>query len=227
MYSVISGDIVSSTSLSQKDREKLEDALSTVLKELEAEYSTFGRIIKGDYVECVVPDASQGLRVALAIKSYVKTLDIDISEYTNTKSLAKLFKQIGIRLAIGYGELKRFEPEKGIVDGPAIYRSGRAISGKSNHDKERVVIKNTLFFISENEALDATFKAIFELLDVLLNKATARQCEVVFHKLLGKNEEAIASLLGINQSVVNQHSTSVGWNAIETAVNYFESTLKE
>ncbi|WP_203296395.1 fumarate hydratase [Luteirhabdus pelagi] len=226
MYSVISGDIVSSTSLSQKDREKLEYALATVLKELEAEYSTFGRIIKGDYVECVVPDASKGLRVALAIKSYVKTIDIDISEYTDTKSLAKLFKQIGIRLAIGYGELKRFEPEKGIVDGPAIYRSGRAISGKSNHDKERVVIKNTLFFISENEALDATFKAIFELLDVLLNKATARQCEVVFHKLLGKNEDAIASLLGINQSVVNQHSTSVGWNAIETAVNYFESTLK-
>ena len=33
----------------------------------------------------------------------------------------------------------------------------------------------------------------------------------------------IAGLLNIKQSAVNQHSTAVGWNAIEQAVFYYEN----
>ena len=95
----------------------------------------------------------------------------------------------------------------------------------STHNKERVVIKNTLFFVSENEGLNNRFKPIFELLDTLLSKATARQSEVLYLKLLNQQEDKIAKTLGIGQSAVNRHSTSVGWNAIETAVVDFSKTL--
>jgi hypothetical protein len=40
------------------------------------------------------------------------------------------------------------------------------------------------------------------------------------------NEETIAAKLKISQSVVNQHSTSIGWNAIEKSVKYFSEVLK-
>lgn len=226
-YSVISGDIISSTSLTSEDRKIVEDNLQILLDQLHHHFNTFGRIIKGDYLECVVPEAEQGLRVALCIKSFVKSIPVEINDYKSEKNRAKLFKIHGIRLAIGYGTLTRYIPKKGIVDGEAIYLSGREISGETTYNKERIVIKNTLFFSSMQEELNAIFKSILSLIDVLLSKATSRQCEVLYLKLLGQSEEAIAKQLGIGQSAVNQHSTSLGWNAIEEAVNYFNQVISK
>jgi len=225
-YIVISGDIISSTSLSTLDKELLRTALTDLLNQLRIRYGVFGRLLKGDYIECVLQDPSIGLEVMLAIKSYIKNIPIDIDIYKEGKKRVKLFKEHGIRLAMGYGNLSVFDREKGIVDGEAIYLSGRKINSKSTHDKERVVIKNTLYFASNDVALNAQWSAFLELLDVLFSKATEKQCEVVFHKLLGLTEDAIAQKLDVNQSVVNRHSTSVGWNAIETTVSYYSSTFK-
>lgn len=223
MYAVISGDIVSSTSLQGEDKRVLEQYLQQLLIDLKTHFNVYGRVIKGDYLECVVPDATQVLRVALAIKSFVKGIPIDIDDYTTAKKRAKLFKSHGIRLAIGYGELERFDTDAGIIDGEAIYFSGRLINSASTYDKERIVIKNTLFFASKNESLNKQFEAILALLDILLLKATSRQSEVLYLKLLGFDEETIAQRLDIDQSVVNRHSTSVGWNAIDTVVTYTQS----
>lgn len=224
-YSVISGDIVSSTSLNNEDRKFVERNLRTLLEELKRKFNVYGRIIKGDYLECVVPDASEGLRVALAIKSFIKAIPIDTKSYKKTDNRIRQFKIHGIRLAIGYGELSRFQPDEGVIDGEAIYFSGREISGETTYDKERIVIKNTLFFASKSEVLNKNFKPLLALLDVLLSKATARQCEVLYLKLMDNQEEEIAKRLGIGQSAVNQHSTGVGWNAIEDAVNYFKMVI--
>lgn len=224
-YSVISGDIISSTSLHKEDRDLVEHELQILMEELYSKFNTFGRVIKGDYLECVVPDAAQGLRVALCIKSFVKSIPLDITQYSEEQSRVKLFKTHGLRLAIGFGPLSRYNPSKGVIDGDAIYLSGREISGETTYNKERIVIKNTLFFSSKEEKLNANFKPILSLLDVLLSKATSRQCEVLYLKLLGKSEEEIAKQLKIGQSAVNQHSTSLGWNAIEETVKYFNDII--
>jgi len=226
-YSVISGDIISSTSLGSGDKQILEAHLQTLLETLKEHFNSYGRVLKGDYLECVIPNAAEALRVCLAIKSYVKTIPISEKSLKRDKNRAKLFKEYGVRLAIGYGTLDRYDPAKGVIDGEAIYYSGRKISSKSTHDKERVVIKNTMFFMSKDEVMNKKWTAILELLDVLFTKATQRQCEVVYLKLLGNNEDAIAKKLGIDQSVVNRHSTNIGWNAIETAVSYFNESLTE
>ncbi|SRX54983.1 fumarate hydratase [Aequorivita sp. CIP111184] len=226
-YSVISGDIVSSTSLNVEDSRFVEENLKSLLNNLKQEFNVYGRIIKGDYLECVVPDAAEGLQVALAIKSFVKAIPIDTKKYTKDDNRVKQFKIHGIRLAIGYGELSRYNPEEGVIDGEAIYFSGREISGETTYNKERIVIKNTLFFVSKNEDLNKNFQPLLALLDVLLSKATSRQCEVLYLKLMNNQEDEIAKKLGIGQSAVNQHSTSVGWNAIEDAVNYFKMIISK
>ncbi|MEM0517041.1 MULTISPECIES: fumarate hydratase [Aequorivita] len=226
-YSVISGDIVSSTSLSNADNQFVAENLKRLLSELTREFNIYGRLIKGDYLECVVPNAADGLQVALAIKSFVKAIPIDAKNYKEHDNRVKQFKIHGIRLAIGYGELSRFNPEEGIIDGEAIYLSGREISGETTYNKERIVIKNTLFFASKNEDLNKNFQPLLALLDVLFSKATARQCEVLYLKLMKNQEDEIAKQLGIGQSAVNQHSTSVGWNAIDEAVNYFKMVISK
>ncbi len=224
-YSVISGDIVSSTGLHPEDRQLVAENLNILLENLEEEFNVYGRIIKGDYLECVIPNASEGLRVALAIKSFVKAIPVKLKTYKSEDNRIKQFKTHGIRLAIGYGELTRFEPKEGVIDGEAIYLSGREISGETTYNKERIVIKNTLFFASKNETLNKNFQPLLALLDVLLSKATSRQCEVLYLKLMNNQEDKIAKRLGIGQSAVNQHSTSVGWNAIDEAVNYFKMII--
>lgn len=227
-YIVISGDVISSTSLQNQHKEALERHLWDLLEGLKKEFQIFGRIIKGDYLECVVPNPKEGLRVALAIKSYVKSIPVAIDAYTENKNRAKQFKVHGIRLALGYGSLERYQPEEGIIDGEAIYFSGREINSVSpTYNKERIVIKNTLFFASNNQDYNQRFLPLLSLLDVLLSKATARQCEVLYHKLLYREEEEISQTLGIGQSAVNQHSTSVGWNAIEEAVVYFNKIVEK
>lgn len=223
---VISGDIIASTSLTDAGRELLEDAIEEIIGELEKKFDTYSRIIKGDYIECVVPNPEDALRVALAIKSFIKSIKIEKSTLYKDKKRVKLFKMYGIRLAIGYGELSRFNPNEGIIDGEAIYLSGRAINEFSTYNKERIVIKNTLFFVSGDKSLNKKIEPLLALLDVIINKATAKQCKVLYLKLMGNTEEEISSKLKIAQSVVNQHSTSIGWNAIEKAVDFFSDIIK-
>jgi hypothetical protein len=221
----ISGDIIAYTSLSNEDKTKIVGATRQLLEKLSTQYQVFGRLIKGDYIECYLPDPSMALRIALVIKSYLKSLSIDLSDSTDNRINA--FKTHGIRLAIGIGEIDHFDPSEGIIDGEAIYFSGRMINdGRNTSDKERIVIKNTLFFKSNNEELNEEFEPLLALIDVLISKATAKQCNILYLKLMGNNEEAIANQLALNQSTVNVHSTSLGWNAIEKAVNHFEKKIK-
>lgn len=219
---VISGDIIAFTSLADVAKNQLEADLKQLFETLHVHFDTFSRLIKGDYLECAVPQPEHSLRIALLIKTFIKSRDLAAKT-----SRHKYFEEYGIRLAIGYGELSRYNPEKGIIDGEAIYLSGRRINEESTHNKERVIIKNTLLFIAEDEALNQRFEALFALIDFMLIKATRRQCEVAYHKLLGTSEEEISNVLGTSQSSVNQHSTGIGWNAIEKAILYYEQTLKQ
>lgn len=222
---VISGDIVASTSLTDAGRTHIEENLGRLLEDLHSKYQLFGRMIKGDYLECMIPDPENSLRITLIIKAFIKSISADEILF-NDDNRFKFFKIHGIRLAIGYGELTRFEPAKGIIDGEAIYLSGRRINEELTYNKERIVIKNTLFFVSGNEALNREFEPLLALIDVLMSKATAKQCEVLYMKLMNMNEEAIAQKMSIAQPVVNQHSTSVGWNAIEKAVIRYSEVIK-
>src|SRR5690606_38967248 len=141
------------------------------------------------------------------------------SEYKKDNR-SRMFLMHGLRIVISYGELKRFDKEKGIIDGDAIYKSGRLINQFSTSDTERVTIKNTIFFISDNNELTNKVQNIRFLIDVILGKTTTRQREILLMKLLGYNENDIAKLLEISQSSVNQSSTSSGWNEIEESIKY-------
>ena len=188
---VISGDIIAYTSLSSADKTKFEIVFNQLLKELSDKFDLFCRVIKGDYLECYIPNPADALRVALAIKSYIKSFSTELMDSKDKRT--SVFKTHGIRLAIGIGEISRFDPQKGIIDGEAIYFSGRIIGdSRTTSDKERIVIKNTLFIKTNDENSNDEFEPLLALIDVLISKATAKQSKVLYLKLIGNNEEAIA-----------------------------------
>lgn len=211
MYATISSDIVASTSLSALETIELKQKTEKLLEQLQDRYpDLWGRQIKGDYIECVMTNVKNAFRVALIIKSYVKSFAVADKNHT------KDFQTYGLRMAIGIGEMRIVDVEHGILDGEAIYLSGRAIEEMGIANKGTMTIKSNL------QHLASPLRTVALLTDALMNNMTARQSEIIYYKLLGYKETDIATQVGIKQSSVNRAATASKWYCIEEALEYFE-----
>ena len=213
----ISADIVSSTALSVFDLMHLQSVIRQFLDELsvKSQDADWGRLFKGDSVEIFLSNPHEALRTALLLKALVKKTFVE----SNMEAKQSLFKKFGIRIAIGIGEMRVADKNRDVLDGEAIYYSGRALEKGT---KESLSVKRSMYFACKDSLLSEQMDVMLGLLDMLFKEATSKQCEVLYYKLMGMNEVEIAEKLGVVQSVVNQHSNAIGWNAIESAVNYFE-----
>ena len=222
LNATISADIVSSTSLSVEELTLLQAEIRHFLDELSenSQGNDWGRLFKGDSVEIFLLDPRKALRIALLLKALVKKAPVSLKSNKNAKRI--LFRKYGVRLAIGIGEMRVADKKNDILDGEAIYNSGRLLEGQQKTAKDKPSIKRSLFFGSNDTVLSAQMDVILGLMDAILKEMTTRQSEILYYKLLGANEEEIALKLSIKQSAVNQQSNSFSWPSIESAVNYFE-----
>lgn len=212
MYAAISADVVSSTTLSVDETIALKQRIESLFRILEDKYPGFwGRLIKGDYMECLLPSAKDALRVALLLKTCIKSFPLHGTEGK------KLFQTYGVRMAIGLGAMRIVDREQGIMDGDAIYLSGRTLNAMSASNRQA-----TLLISAIDKRMEPALRTVGVLIDALVNNATSRQCEVLYYKLLAKSEQEIADILGIKQSGVNQHSTSAKWYCIEETLDFWE-----
>ncbi len=221
----ISADIISYTSLSKEDKRNIESEIKKLLELLTDKYENlrfYGRIIKGDYIECAVNNGNSALRIALILKTFIKS--INLQNNSNVKGI-KYFKEHAIRLAVAVAPLNTIDSDNGIIDGEAIYMSGRAIQDYSTSDKQKIVIKNTMFFCSNENKIKELYDTIFSLLDNIISKCSAKQSQVIYLRLLGLSEKEISEKLNKNQSTISQHSTSAGWQSIEKAIKFFENNI--
>ena len=209
MFATLSADVVDSTSLSAEDTIRLKELLEgffPVMKSLCDQ--AWGRVVRGDSVECVIPEVTQSLRIALLLKCYVRSLEL------NSASVS--LKKKGIRIAIGIGTLRIADEAKGIIDGEAIYASGRELDALSDSDS------TTLALVS-NELNVGGYAALCDILGFVVDQATNKQCCVLYYLLLGYSQKKVAQKLGLEPPTVNQHANAVGWNAIQRALLKFES----
>ena len=212
MIATISADIVRSTSLATEDLVELRKSLCRVLDELERAYTGFwARIVRGDSIECFVPRYSDALRIALLIKLFVK---MEVSGLDCEEEL----QRFGIRFSIGVGDIKYADKNDDIIDGPAIYMSGRnldEISRKGN-------VFTAFQIMDAPESFSNLMDSYVALLSNLVYTYSAKQAEVIFYKLLGYKEVEISEKLGIYQSSVNTRSTNAQWGLVNTAIKDFE-----
>jgi len=226
-YATISADVISYTSLFEEERRRLETGIKELLSDLTKKYEKhafYGRLLQGDYIECALKSPKYALRIALLLKTYIKTFDFNKKE--GKRNRLKYFNEHGVRLAIAIAPLEKLDPVKGIIDGEAIYLSGRTIKNISTSNKQKIVIKNTLFFCTSDKKLQEQFDTFFSLIDTIISKCSAKQSEIIYYKLLDLSEKEISEKLEKYQSTISQHSTAAGWLSIEKAVNYFENTIQ-
>jgi len=216
----LSADIIASTSLNVEQRFQMEEALKHLMSKLEETFGDdvfYGRLIKGDYIECVLQDPKLALRIALILKSYIKSLNIKYVAGED-KIRFQSFKTQAIRVAVGIGELSIFDKEKGIIDGEAIYLSGRAINDMDSK-------KQTFIFRSNVDEWNTEFNPIFSLLDFIFLQMSSTQSEIIYHKLLKEKEEEIKEITNKSQPTINVLARRAGWAAIDDAVSFFEQTI--
>lgn len=211
MIATISADIVRSTSLRTEDLIELRKRLRVLLADLEKDYSGFwARIVRGDSIECVVPEYRYSLRIALLIKLFVKM-------QADGFDCHEMLQKYGIRFSIGISEIKYADKDEDIIEGPAIYLSGRNLDEISRREIY------TAFEIGDaQKSLNNLMDSYVALLGNLVDTYSAKQAEVVFFKLLGYKEVEISQRLGISQAAVNIRSTGAQWGLLNMAIKDFE-----
>ena len=213
MVATISADIVSSTSLNISELIRLRKQLQELFGRI-AKYSPgfWGRIVRGDSVECFVPEYHDALRIAILIKLYVK---MAVSEW----DCSPLLQRYGIRFSIGFGAINYADRTEDIIDGPAIYISGRNLDAISGI---RDVFSR--FEVDEcDKKMNYLLDSYVALIDNILNSYSVKQAEVVYYKLCGYKETQISKMIGVKQSAVNSRSSLADWNLLGRAVKDFEN----
>ena len=213
MVATISADIVSSTSLNTSELIGLRRRLQELFRGIAEESPGFwGRIVRGDSIECFVPEYHDALRIAILIKLYVKMAVTDWD-------CSPLLQRYGIRFSIGIGAISYADREEDIMDGPAIYISGRNLDAISRVRDVYSCIEVDGCDKKTNYLLDS----YVALIDNLLNSYSVKQAEVVYYKLRGYKETQISEMIGVRQSAVNSRSSLADWNLLGRAVKDFEN----
>lgn len=213
MIATISADIVRSTSMNTEDLIVLRNKLRGLFQDFEEDYPGFwARIVRGDSIECFVPNYNDALRIAILIKLYVK---MRVSGF----DCSEMLQRYGIRFSIGVADIKYADKKEDIINGPAIYLSGRNLDEISR--RENIM---TAFEIGQApKPLSNLLDSYVAMVSGIVDSYSAKQAEVVFLKLLGFKEIEISERVGISQSSVNTRAANAQWGLLNTAIKDFEA----
>lgn len=212
LYAAISSDIVSSTSLSEVGLKELTELIKKFLDRRNLVNSSFwGRLVHGDSIEILERFPNKAFRLAIQLKCLVKSFEPS-DGVCDVK-----FKHYALRLAIGIGSMRTIDKGLDMMDGEAIYLSGRTLSGMGGNlqDSFRVIINNN--------DLANPLNVIASLVNHILNDATPRQCEILFNRLDSNTDIETAQKIGVSRPNITKTLQKIGWDGIEKAIKYFET----
>ena len=213
----ISADIINSTSFNKDDTVMLSQYLGDFFVLLNSQFAdSWGRVVRGDGLEIVVPNIKDVVRIAILLKCYIKAFKVNFSSFTNASRGHRRIPNFGVRVVIGIGGLRINDQERGLIDGQAIYNSGRMLTKISYRTRGTLIIagKEDIGFVG--------LQPILSLIDEIILHSTAKQCDIMVKRFLGLTEAQIAQKIGITQSAVNTHLRRAGWHAIFEAIDFYE-----
>ncbi|MDD5152258.1 MAG: SatD family protein [Flavobacterium sp.] len=199
MISIITGDIVNSRKLSS---EIWMDGLKKLL-------NTFGKnpieweIYRGDEFQLVVKNPEEALISALQIKSYFKSLKLDV------------------RMSIGFGDMTYKADKISESNGTAFSRSGEVFETLKKQ-------KINLAIHSGNEAFDAEINLMLRLSLVFMDNWLAQSAEFVLTTIENPSlsQEEIGVKLGINQAAVSRRRKRAQFDLVMEMEKYFRNKIK-
>jgi hypothetical protein len=199
MISIITGDIVNSRKLSSKIWiDGLKKLLNTIGKNpIEWE------IYRGDEFQLEVKNPEDALIVALKIKSYFKSIKLDV------------------RMSIGFGDITYKAKKISESNGSAFARSGEVFETLKKQ-------KINLAVNSGYEAFDTEINLILRLSLTFMDNWLAQSAEFVLTAIdnpsLSQGE--IGAKLGINQAAVSRRRKRAQFDLVMEIEHYFRNKIK-
>jgi len=199
MIGIITGDIVNSRKLSSKI---WIDGLKKLL-------NTFGKnpieweIYRGDEFQLEIKNPEEALIIALQIKSYFKSLKLDV------------------RMSIGFGEMTYKAKKISESNGTAFSRSGEVFETLKKQ-------KINLAINSGNEILDTEINLMLRLSLTFMDNWLAQSAEFVLTAIENPSlsQEEIGVKLGINQAAVSRRRKRAQFDLVMEMEHYFRNKIK-
>jgi hypothetical protein len=199
MIGIITGDIVNSRKLSSEiwidDFKKL--------------LNNFGKnpvewdIYRGDEFQLEVKNPEEALIIALRIKSYFKTLKLDV------------------RMSIGFGDMTYKAKKISESNGTAFIRSGEVFETLKKQ-------KINLAVNSGNEAFDTEINLMLRLSLTFMNNWLAQSAQFVLTAIENPSlsQEEIGVKLSINQAAVSRRRKRAQFDLVMEMEKYFRNKIK-
>lgn len=199
MQAVITGDIINSSSI--EDRDALIKRLKQEFSLLEKSSSNSFSLYRGDAFQGICP-ADDAFHIYLKIKALL----------INRKS--------DVRIAIGIGPIEHMKKNLAESDGTAFRLSGRTLDTLKPANR-KFMIKTV------SEETNKELELACNMLDVIISNWTAKSTEVIYYILEGKTQSEIAELLKISQSAVHQRLQTANWPIIELFMKRYEEIVNQ
>lgn len=213
LFGIVSSDVVDSTSLERSAILQLrKDIYNNLFYDLTEIYPSFwGRVVRGDTIECCISQAQFSFRVALLAKCWMKN-------WAEANGGSFDMCRLGLRCSIGIGTMRIVDREEDLLDGDAIYIAGRNLDYIAGKNISIAFGINT----SNTDVKDLIANSLL-LLDTLIYELTTRQSDVLYYKLMGYHEMKISRILGISQAAVNLRARNAGWQQIKATLKVLEN----
>lgn len=199
MIGIITGDIVNSRKLSS---EIWMDGLKQLLNVF-GENPTEWEIYRGDEFQLEIKNPEDALLVALRIKAYFKTLQLDA------------------RMSIGFGD-KTYQANKiSESNGTAFLRSGEVFQTLKKQ-------KINLAINSSDEAFNADINMMLRLSLTFMDNWLVQSAELVLISIENPSlsQEEIGAKLGINQAAVSKRQKRAQFDLMMEMEHYFRNKIK-
>lgn len=201
IYSVLTGDIVNSSSLSVEERKLLLSTLKDAGKLFADETLPAYKILRGDSFQGIIATPEKALEMAVLIRLLVKM---------------KFEKHVDARVAIGLGEVSVLTDNIDECDGEAFRNSGQLLEQKSHH---------YLLFRSSWEEVNHELEVHCRMLDLLIKGWTQQQSEAVWERINGLNQTETAEKLGISQASVNKRLQLSHWDDFQLIIKRYQQLI--
>jgi len=211
LYAVISGDIVASSSLAPRHRERLHTVMKEASKEIRCVFKRSVPmdvdIFGGDSWQMLIADPGRSLRIGLFYRAYIKA-------HMETSKL-------DTRMVIAIGKVN-FVPGRRVSEG-----DGEAFRASGSLLEEMTKSHHMLFSYpkhKESENLDM----IIRLLDAIVRRRwTEKRSLAMLGALQGWSQEKIAELWSppIKQPSIVDHLRGADWEIVEEALSFFEKRI--
>lgn len=212
VYGIVSCDVIDSTFL---DRDALfqlrNDIYSILFPDIELLCSGFwGRVVRGDTIECCLEKPWKSFRVAFLIKCWFR-------DWAFRHDASDDMRRSGVRYSIGIGPMRLIDRSMDFMDGEAIYLAGRNLDAISEKNIpacfEMAADNKDVNFLIDNSVL---------LVDWMIEHATERQLPILYDRMMGLIERDIARNRSMTQSAVNQRARNAGWPLIKDTLEVLE-----